>query len=138
MKEFNNSKMASLNQISTGLIAEAMYQLKLAMGKIKDQKRALAAQANITKTWQDILDEPQVPDRDAPLGELNEWLDVKYESTSPLLDPDSPVVACLTYIYQMNNFAFTELSRSSHYLDRSKVQTLGPWAAALFQIILDT
>ena len=50
MKEFNNSKMASLNQISAGLIAEAMYQLKLAMGKIKDQKRALAAQANIKKT----------------------------------------------------------------------------------------
>ena len=93
--------MASLNQISAGLIAEAMYQLKLAMGKIKDQKRALAAQANITKTWQDILDEPQVPDRDAPLGELDKWLDVKYKlsNRSPLHDPDSPVVACLTFIY---------------------------------------
>ena len=93
--------MASLNQISAGLIAEAMYQLKLAMGKIKDQKRALAAQANITKTWQDILDEPQVPDRDAPLGTLDRDLDVKYDrnNLSPLHDPDSPVVACLTFIY---------------------------------------
>ena len=99
MKEFNNSKMASLNQISVGLIAEAMYQLKLAMGKIKDQKRALAAQANITKTWQDILDEPQVPDRDMELGQLDSCLDVPWDSNSTLLDPDSPVVACLTFIY---------------------------------------
>ena len=68
------------------------------MGKIKNQKRALAAQANITKTWQDILDEPQVPDRDMELGQLNKNLDVVNDD-SPLYDPDSPVVTCLTYIY---------------------------------------
>ena len=76
-----------------------MYQLKLAMGKIKDQKRALAAQANITKTWQDILDEPQVPDRDMELAEVwSNTLDAK-DGSKYLHDPDSPVVACLTFIY---------------------------------------
>ena len=35
-KDHNNSKRPSLNQISAGLIAEAMFQLKLAMGDIKE------------------------------------------------------------------------------------------------------
>ena len=35
-KEFNNRKMPSLNQISDGLVAEAVVQVKLAMGDIKD------------------------------------------------------------------------------------------------------
>ena len=44
-----------MNQISLGLIAEAMVQLKLAMGSVKDQKAALEAQANIKITWEDLL-----------------------------------------------------------------------------------
>ena len=47
MKELNENKMASLNQIEKGLIAEAMVQLRLAMGKVKDQQSALQAQINI-------------------------------------------------------------------------------------------
>ena len=69
------------------------------MGNIKNQKSALAAQANIKKTWEDLLNEPQVPDRDAPLGEI---ASLKYDGIktgSILHDPDSPVVACLTFIY---------------------------------------
>ena len=71
MKEFNNDLMPSLNQISAGLISEAIYQLTLAMGDIKEQKHVFAAQANIKKTWEDLLAEGKVPDRDAPLGELD-------------------------------------------------------------------
>jgi len=70
MKELNENKMASLNQIEKGLIAEAMVQLRLAMGKVKDQQSALQAQANIKKTWQDLLAEAEVVDRDQPLGEM--------------------------------------------------------------------
>ena len=47
MKELNENKMASLNQIEKGLITEAMVQLRLAMGKVKDQQSALQAQINI-------------------------------------------------------------------------------------------
>ncbi len=49
--------MPSLNQIEAGLIAEAMFQLKMTMGKIKEQKHVLTAQANIKKTWEDLLAE---------------------------------------------------------------------------------
>ena len=35
----------------------------------------------------------------------------------------------------MENFCFSELNRSSRFKDTSKVPTLGPWAAALYQII---
>ena len=48
--------MPSLNQIKEGLIAEAMKQLELAMGDVRDQKAALEAQDNIKKTWEDLLD----------------------------------------------------------------------------------
>lgn len=52
--------LPSLNQVSFGLIAEAMVQLKQAMGNIKDQKAALEAEANIKKTWVDLLDHPKI------------------------------------------------------------------------------
>ena len=78
MKELNENKMASLNQIEKGLIAEAMVQLRLAMGKVKDQQSALQAQANIKKTWQDLLAEAEVVDRDQPLGEME--YDEDYEA----------------------------------------------------------
>ena len=44
-----------------------MVQLKQAMGNIKDQKAALEAQANIKKTWKDLLSQAKIQDRDAPL-----------------------------------------------------------------------
>lgn len=42
-KEYNDYERPSLNQISLGLISEAIVQLKLAMGNLKDQKHTLAA-----------------------------------------------------------------------------------------------
>ena len=62
-----NLILPSLNQISNGLIAEAMVQLKQAMGKIKDQKAALEAEANIKKTWVNLLDHPKIQDKNARL-----------------------------------------------------------------------
>jgi hypothetical protein len=38
----------------------------------------------------------------------------------------------------MENFCFSVLNRSSRFKDKTKVPTLGPWAAALFQIITYT
>ena len=70
MKQFNSGKMPSLNQISSGLIAEARVQLKLAMGEVLEQKYVLKAQANIVKTWEDLLNQAKVQDRDKPLGEV--------------------------------------------------------------------
>ena len=97
MKKFNNGKLPSLNQISAGLIAEAMHQLKLAMGDVVEQKHILAAQANIKQTWEELLAEADVPDRDAPLGEIDS--NNIAERGSILYDPNSSVVALILYIY---------------------------------------
>ena len=130
--------MPSLNQISAGLIAEAMFQLTLAMGNVKEQKLVLKAQANIKKTWEDLLADAQVQDRNAPLGEISYHKSGETYYEGILHDPNSPVVAINLYIYQMENFAYSELNRSSRFKDSKKVPTLGPWGAALFIIIMDT
>lgn len=93
------------------------------MGKINDQKQALAAQNNIKQTWEDLLSEAKVDDRDKPIY------------GDELADPTSPVVGLLLYIYQMENFVYSELNRSSRFEDYNKVQTLGPYGCALGQII---
>ena len=80
-----------------------MYQLTLAMGDIHEQKHVLAAKANITKTWEDLLAEGKVPDRDAPLGELEDAFGdgslMKYKDGGILSDPTSSVVGLICHIY---------------------------------------
>ena len=67
MKDHNNDKLPSLNQISNGLVDEAMVKLNQAMGKVNDQKSAFEAQENIKKTWEDLLGKAKIEDRDAVL-----------------------------------------------------------------------
>ena len=88
----------------------------------------LTAQANIKKTWEDLLAEAQVQDRDA-------ILEFDFMKGTGLCDPLHPVTTLCLYIYQIENFCFSELNRSSRFKDTTKVKTLGPWAAALYQII---
>ena len=56
-----------MNQIEKGLVAEAIVQIQLAMGKISQQQTILDAKANIKKTWEELLSEARVPDRDKVL-----------------------------------------------------------------------
>ena len=129
-------------QISDGLIAEAKLQLVLAMGKVSTEKSVLEAQTNIAKTWQELFAHPKVTDPNQPLkadykrDEKGEMV-IENGELIPvgLRDPKSPVVAVILFIYQMNNFCFKELNRSSRVKDHSKVKTLGPWAAALYEIV---
>lgn len=109
MKEFNKwdgeyytltKHLPSLNQISAGLIAEAIVQLKLAMGNIKDQKSALEAQENIRKTWEDLLSKAQIEDREAILESGADYVnDGDDDKPLGLTDPNNPVVAVCNYIY---------------------------------------
>lgn len=71
MREYNGGlhNLPSLNQIEEGLIAEAMFQLEQAMGNVKEQKYVLIAKANIKKTWENVLSEAKVNDRNAMLTE---------------------------------------------------------------------
>ena len=96
-KQYNNGSVCPLlNQISIGLIKEAMVQVQLAMGDVREQQYQLAAKANIKKTWQDLLDDAKVTHRDKPL----ETCDDNYEPIKGgLLHPTSPVVGLMVYIY---------------------------------------
>ena len=127
-KQFNKGKMPSLNQIQNGLIAEAMVQLQLSMGNVKDQLAALEAKENIKETWEDLMKKAKINDRDDPLV----WSIWKPLGLS---DPTYPVVALCNFIYQMENFVYKELNRASRFKDTSKIETLGPFAAAMGPII---
>ena len=59
--------MPSLNQIERGLVAEAMVQIQEAMGHIGNQQTILEAKANIKKTWEELLSEANIQDRDKEL-----------------------------------------------------------------------
>ena len=118
--------------MSAGLIEEAMVQLELAIGKVKDQRAVVEAKINIKQTWKDLVDEAQVPDPDKSLGDVYKN---EFDDTCIMFDPTSSVVALILQIYQMESFCYSELNRSSRYKDQSKVKTLGPWASALGLII---
>ena len=60
------------------------------MGDVKDQQIVFTAQANVKKTWQEMLDLAKVGDRDQPLERFGK---------GGLLDPTSPVVALILFIY---------------------------------------
>ena len=64
VRKHNNGRLPSVNQIEKGLVAEAIVQIQLAMGKISQQQTILDAKANIKKTWEELLTEARVPDRD--------------------------------------------------------------------------
>ena len=113
------------------------------MGKVSTQKSVLEAQANIAKTWQELFAHPKVTDPNQPLesgykeDEKGKLVRDENDDLIPigLYDAKSPVVAVILFIYQMNNFCFKELNRSSRFKDQSKVISLGPWAAALWKIV---
>jgi len=94
MKEFNFGKMPSLNQIEWGLITLAMEEVKLAMGSIKVQNNVFIAQANIKKTWEDMIATAKVTNRDAPftIGTYN-------ARKNTLTDPTYSVTQLILYIY---------------------------------------
>ena len=88
--DHNNNKLPSLNQIEVGLVMEAMVQIQLAMGKISEQQHIVTAKANIKKTWEDLLAEAKVQDRDAVLT---------IDTTTGLWNPYHPVTTLCLFIY---------------------------------------
>ena len=86
----------------------------------------LAAQANIQETWEDLLGEAKLQDRDTPLDVFD-----------GLRNPTNPVVALLLWIYQSETYCYKLLNHASRFKDTSKVKTLGPFGHALFKIIVN-
>ena len=52
-----------------------------------------------------------------------------------LIDPTNPVVAICNFVFQMENFCYYELNRSSRLKDKSKLKTMGPFGAAMEKIV---
>ena len=75
---------------------EAMVQIQLAMGKISEQQHVLDAKANIKKTWEDLLAEAKVPDRNAVLVA---YYDNNNKKPIGLWDPYHPVTTLCLFIY---------------------------------------
>ena len=65
--EINNGIFPTLDQIESGLIAEAMEQLSLSMLNVKSGQVQIDAKNHISKTWKDLLAKAAVPDRNKPL-----------------------------------------------------------------------
>ena len=63
----HNKVYPSLLQIESGLIAEAMEQLRLSMLNVKSSQAHIDAKNNISKTWRNLLQKASVPDRNQPL-----------------------------------------------------------------------
>jgi len=65
------------------------------MGNIKEQKWVFAAQAIIKKTWEDMIAQAKVTNRDAPLL----IRDPANAHKNTLWDPTYSVTALILYIY---------------------------------------
>lgn len=94
----NNEILPSLIQIETGLINEALVQLREAMWDVADAKAHVEAKNNITKTWKVLLKNAEVPDR-------NEALTVEI-----LCNPTHPVVVVLNWCYTNEGFLYRVLN----------------------------
>lgn len=137
--EHNNKKLPSMKQIRDGLVKESKVQIKNVMGDAEDQQNIIDAQNESEKTWTELMNIVQMEDENEPLK-----AGVHYENDDDpgtpfgLNDPDHPMVAMITYIYQQESFVYKELNNSSRKMDESKIHTLGPFASALFKIITGT
>jgi hypothetical protein len=82
---------------------------------------------NICKTWiEKIFAKVKVDDRDAPLN------------FDDIILPDNPVNQLILYIYTLETFLFGELNNASRNADETKIDTLGPYARILSQILLNS
>lgn len=126
--------LPSMNQISDGLVEEALVQIRLAMGDVHEQKAVISAQANIKETWVDLLAKAVVDDRDAPLYSGYNEATRKSEAKG-LRDPTSSVVQVCLWTYQAESHVFHTLNHANRLKDTTKVKTLGPFGATLFEII---
>ena len=128
--------MPSVNLIRKGLANEAKFLIKRAMGDVHDQYRVVQAENNAEEIWNNILALAKVQDPDAPLvwgEEDSDGNDVPVKDS--MLDPKSPVATVLKYIYQQESFVYHELNKAARFLDKSKLETLGPFAQAFSWVI---
>lgn len=105
-----------------GIKEEQKRQLVLTSGLEEDSEKLNEALDNIQKVWENVFAEIPLEERDQPL------------TVEILCNPEHPIVLMLLYLYTLDNFLFIELNKGSREGDMGKIDTLGPYAAALGRI----
>jgi hypothetical protein len=82
----------------------------------------------------------EVEDDDAPIEAGVNYINDEDEKGTlfGLNDPSYPMVAMVCYIYQQESYVCYALNNSSRQMDASKVDTLGPYASAIFKVMAGT
>ena len=94
----------------------------LTSGLEVDSDKLKEALANMTKVWEDAFAQISEEIRDKPLAKEILW------------NPDHQITNMLLYLYTLDNMLFQELNKGSREGDKAKIDTLGPYAAALAKI----
>ena len=116
--------LPSLAQIFFGIMMEAREHLRETSGCPEGGGELLKAQENMCEIWTQISMLPEIPiDREAPL------------TREILRDPSHPVTTLLLRLYSFECFLYGTLNKAQRFGDESKVQSLGPYAHALYQIM---
>ena len=105
---------------------EAREHLRETSGCPEGGGELLKAQENMCEIWTQISMLPEIPiDREAPL------------TIEILHDPSHPVTTLLLRLYTFECFLYGTLNKAQRFGDQSKVQSLGPYAHALNEIMED-
>ena len=102
---------------------EAKNQLKEESGCPEGSQLLKEAMDNICATWQTIADLITDLDKDAPL-------DYKI-----LCDPTYPVTQVMLRLYTLECYLYKTLNHASRFGDLSKVDSLGPYAQVMYEIV---
>ena len=131
--------MVTWKQIKDGLGKEAAEHIKLSMGEVSLQNYVVEAMNNMMDTWNKLFDLAGVKDENAILETFERYENGKPDFTKPIkggvCDPTSSILRILNYCYQQESFLYKELNRSSRFKDRTKLETLGPFAWAFMYVI---
>ena len=98
-EEINNKYLPNLIMIHDGVVDEAKHHHLEMSGLSKGSIEMLKAIENICKTWNTILEVPNVPNREEKLT---------YEI---LGDPNHPVVQLILYLYTLDCFLYPSLNK---------------------------
>jgi hypothetical protein len=131
----NNKGYPSMKEIFDGIMEEAKEEVRLTSGCLVGSQMLLDAQANICETWELLLDlvDPKNP---TFMFKMKNLFKDKFDRNAPLtfeiLDsPLHPATILLLRLYTIECFLYKNLNYACRFADKSKIDSLGPYAQAL-------
>jgi hypothetical protein len=129
----------SMKEIFDGIMMEAKEQLRLTSGCPVGSQMLKDAQDNICETWELLLDlvDPKNP---TLVFKMKNLFKNKFDRNTPLTyeildNPRHPATILLLRLYTIECFLYVTLNNGCRFADSSKVDTLGPYAQALNEIV---